>query len=176
MGQHGTDPGEEDVVAKVLVAYGSKMGGTAGIAEKVAEGLRSREHDVVLAPAGKVPRKVQFDGAVVGSGLYAGRWRREAVRLLRRLARAEAKPRAWLFHSGPLGDGHADDPQALPGKVQALAERLGAPDPVTFGGRLDPERAGAIGKAMARNGMAGDWRQLDQAEAWGGAIADELAG
>ena len=163
-------------MARVLVAYGSKMEGTAEIAGRVAEGLRARGHEVVLTPAGKVPRSASYDAVVVGSGLYAGRWRREAVRLVKRLARGETKPRVWLFHSGPLGDEHADEPQALPRKVQAPAARLGAPDVVTFGGRLDPDAAGAIGKAMARNGMAGDWRQLEQAEAWGRAIADELAG
>jgi len=161
-------------MAKVLVAYGTKMGGTAGIAERVAEALRSRGHDVALLPAGRVPRRARFDAAVVGSGLYAGRWRRDAARLLRRLARSEAGPRVWLFHSGPLGDEHAGDPMPLPPKVRKAAERLGAADVVTFGGSLDAERAGAIGKAMARNGMAGDWRQLEQAAAWGDAIADEL--
>ena len=166
----------EDDMAKVLVAYGTKMGGTKGIAERVAEALRSRGHQVTLAAAGDVPRKEQFDAAVIGSGLYAGRWRREAVRLLKRLARSGAAPRAWLFHSGPVGDEHAGDPQALPKKVQALAERLGAADVVTFGGRLEADAPGPIAKAMARNGMAGDWRQLDQAAAWGNAIADELGG
>jgi len=112
----------------------------------------------------------------VGSGLYAGRWRGDAVRLLRRLARPGAKPRVWLFHSGPLGDEHAGDPMPLPPRARKATERLGAADVVTFGGRLDPAVAGVMGKAMARNGMAGDWRQLDQAAAWGQAIADELRG
>jgi menaquinone-dependent protoporphyrinogen oxidase len=166
----------EDLMAKVLVAYETKMGGTAGIAERVAEALRSRGHEVILAPAGKVPRREQFDAAVVGSGLYAGRWRAGAVRLLKRLARSGREMPVWLFHSGPLGDEHADDPQAPPARVQALAERLGAHDVVTFGGRLAEGVQGFIAKAMARNGKAGDWRQLDQAAAWGNAIADELGG
>jgi menaquinone-dependent protoporphyrinogen oxidase len=168
---------QEDAMAKVLVAYGTKMGGTKGIAERVADALRSRGHEVTLAPAREVPRKAQFDAAVIGSGLYAGRWRREAVRLLQRLARSGGKPpRVWLFHSGPLGEDLADEPQPLPKKVQPLAERLEARDVVTFGGRLAEEAEGFIAKAMARNGKAGDWRDLDQAAAWGNAIADELGG
>ena len=164
-------------MAKVLVAYGSKMGGTAGIAARVADTLRGRGHQVTLAAAGKVPRRAAFDAAVVGSGLYAGRWRREAVRLLGRLARSAQKPsRVWLFHSGPLGDEHADDPVGLPKKVLASAERLGAEEVVTFGGRLPADAPGFVAKAMARNGMAGDWRRLDHAEAWANAIAGELAG
>lgn len=163
-------------MAKVLVAYGSKMGGTAGIAERLADTLRGRGHEVTLAPAGKAPRRERFDAVVVGSGLYAGRWRREAVRLLGRLARSGDKPsRVWLFHSGPLGDEHAEDPVGLPRKVQAAAERLGAEAVVTFGGRLDAAAPGFVAKAMARNGMAGDWRRLDHAAAWANTIAEELA-
>ena len=165
-------------MAKVLVAYGSKMGGTAGIAERVADTLRGRGHEVTLAPAGEVPRKAAWDAVVVGSGIYAGHWRREAVRLLKRLARAEARPaRVWLFHSGPLGDEHADDPEPLPAKVQALAQQLGAEDVVTFGGRFRAEDAtGLIAKAMAKGDVLGDWRRLDHAEAWANSIAGELAG
>ena len=33
-------------MAKVLVAYGSKMGGTEGIAARVADTLRGRGHEV----------------------------------------------------------------------------------------------------------------------------------
>jgi menaquinone-dependent protoporphyrinogen oxidase len=165
-------------MARVLVAYGSKMGGTAGIADRVADTLRGRGHQVTLAPAGEVPRGTAWDAAVVGSGLYAGRWRGEAVRLLKRLARSGEKPeRVWLFHSGPLGDEHADDPAALPKKVLRLAEKLSAEDVVTFGGRFREEDAsGFIARAMAKGGVLGDWRRLDHAEAWANAIAGSLAG
>jgi len=164
-------------MAKVLVAYGTKMGGTAGIADRVADTLRGRGHQVTLAPAGKVPRRMGWDAVVVGSGLYAGRWRGEAVRLLKRLARPGEKPeRVWLFHSGPLGDEHADDPVALPKKVQRLSAKLSAEDVVTFGGRLAADAGGFVAKAMARNDLAGDWRRLDHAEAWANSIAGSLPG
>lgn len=162
-------------MAKVLVAYGTKMGGTAGIAERVAEALRARGHAVTLLPAGRAGSAEGVEAAVVGSGLYAGRWRPEAVRLLRRLARTGGNLPLWLFHSGPLGDDLAEQPQPLPKAVLPLAERLGAHDVVTFGGRLPGDARGFIAKAMARNGKAGDWRQLDQAAAWANAIADDLA-
>jgi menaquinone-dependent protoporphyrinogen oxidase len=100
------------------------------------------------------------------------------VRLLKRLGRSGEKPaQVWLFHSGPLGDDHADDPVALPAKVQRLAERLGAEDVVTFGGRFREEDAsGFIAKAMAKGGVLGDWRRPDHAEGWANVIAGELAG
>lgn len=164
-------------MAEVLVAYGSKMGGTAAIATRVADTLRGRGHEVTLVAAGEAPKGMAWDAAIVGSGLYAGRWRRDAVRLLKRLSRAAPRPsRVWLFHSGPLGDEHAPDPVKLPGRVQAWAERLGAEDVVTLGGRLEADAPGFVAKGLARRGMAGDWRRLDHAEAWANAIAEELEG
>jgi len=158
---------------RVLVAYGSKRGGTAGIASKIAETLGERGFDVTLQPAGKVKVKKGYDAAVVGSALYAGRWRGEAVSLLKRLRRASGIP-VWLFHSGPLGDGRADEPQPVPGKVASLADQLGAPDVVTFPGRLPMDAKGFIAKAMVRNGKGGDWRDFEQIEAWASMIADTL--
>ena len=165
-------------MAEVLVAYGSKMGGTAGIAERIAETLRGRGHQVTLAAAGEAPKDRAWDAVVLGSGLYTGHWRREAVDLLKHLARSPQKAgRVWLFHSGPLGDEHADDPEPVPAKVQALAARLGAEEVVTFGGRFRAEdAAGFIAKAMAKGNVLGDWRRLDHAEAWANVIAGELAG
>jgi menaquinone-dependent protoporphyrinogen oxidase len=161
-------------MARVLVAYGTKMGGTAGIAERIAQVLAERGHEAVLTPPAKLSGR--FDAAVVGSALYAGRWRSGPVKALRRLARQHPPPPTWLFHSGPLA-GDADEPQELPKGVASLAARLGARDVVTFGGRLDEEHAsGWIARAMIRNGKGGDWRDLDGVAAWAHAVADEIAG
>jgi menaquinone-dependent protoporphyrinogen oxidase len=157
---------------RVLVGYGSKMGGTTGIAEKIAETLSERGLDVTLVPAGKAKAKQGFDAAGVGSALYAFRWQGEAVRLLRRLQRAGV-PRVWLFHSGPLGD-EADEPQKVPGPVARLVEALRAEDVVTFGGRLTEDAEGSIAKAMVRNGKGGDWRDFEQIGAWASNIAHAL--
>jgi menaquinone-dependent protoporphyrinogen oxidase len=158
---------------RVLVAYGSKMGGTAGIAAKVAEILSERGCEVTLRPAGQAKIAEGYDAAVIGSALYANRWRKEAVSLLKRLRRAGGIP-VWLFHSGPLGDERADDPQPVPKTVASLADALGAEDVVTFPGRLPVDATGFIAKAMVRNGKGGDWRDFEQIGAWAAMIADSL--
>ena len=145
-------------MAKVLVAYGSKMGGTAGIAERVADTLRGRGHQVTLAPAGEVPRGTAWDAAVVGSGLYAGHWRREAVRLLEapRPARARSRGGCGSSTAGPWATSTPTTPSPCPRRCRRLAERLGAEDVVTFGGRFRAEDAsGLIAKAMAQGQRAG---------------------
>ena len=159
---------------RVLVAYGSKMGGTKGIAEAIADTLRQRGFGVTLTEASGVPKRETFDAAVVGSALYMTRWRRSAVGLLKRLA-AQGGARVWAFHSGPLGDDQADDPQKPPRKVAALIEQLGAEDVVTFGGILAADAKEFPASAMAKK-LAGDWRDMEQVTAWANHIADELGG
>ena len=68
---------------QVLVAYGSVMGSTAEIAEWIAEELRRAGLQVVVCDATTAPSPNGFQAVVVGSAVYHGRWRPEAVRFLR---------------------------------------------------------------------------------------------
>ena len=160
-------------MARVLVAYASKRGGTEGIARMIAERLGERGVEADLVEAGRVKKPDGYDAVVLGSALYGGRWQRHAVRALKRIARAKARPPVWLFHSGPLGDEAADEPQAPTARVERLAEEIGA-DIVTFGGRLADDAEGFIAKAMVRNGKGGDWRDPEQIRGYADAIADGL--
>lgn len=158
---------------RVLVAYGTKMKGTAGIAEAIGNDLRGHRLDVTVLDAADVT-DLDYDAALVGSAIYALRWRAEAVRLLKRLARSGTRIPVWLFHSGPVGDDEASEPQELPRKVAKLAERLDVRDVATFGGRIPASGGGPIAAAMARDGKAGDWRDFESIAEWADGIADAL--
>jgi menaquinone-dependent protoporphyrinogen oxidase len=146
-------------MARVMVAYASKRGGTEEIGERIAHELRAAGHEVTAGPCRTVRPTSDYDAAVVGSCLYGGRWPRGAVGMVKRAARTGTP--VWLFHSGPLGDDNAGEPQDLPKAVKRILPRLDLQAAVTFGGRLDEEPGGFIAGAMARNGLAGDWRDLD---------------
>lgn len=62
-----------------LVAYASKMGATREIAEAVGTELLAADHRVSVASAGNVGDVRGYDAVVLGSAVYAGRWRGEAV-------------------------------------------------------------------------------------------------
>jgi menaquinone-dependent protoporphyrinogen oxidase len=176
--QHGSDKPsrvEEPDVARVLVAHASKRGGTAGIATRIADELRAAGHDVTACPAGAARLRSGYEAAVVGSCLYGGRWSRPAALLVKKLAATDLP--VWLFHSGPLGDERAGEPQDLPRAVERHRDRLQLRDAVTFGGRLEENPGGFIAGAMARNGNAGDWRDLDGRVAeWARGLAAALPG
>lgn len=160
-------------MTRVLVAFGSKMGGTAGIAACIAETLQERGLEVSLLPARKVQRLDGYDAVLVGSAIYTSRWRPEAVRLLQRMARSGIRPPTWLFHSGPLEVAEKPEAQPLPDEVKPWAAQLDTQEVRIFGGRLPEHPKGFVAKMMAKT-RAGDWRDLQAVTAWASGIADIL--
>jgi menaquinone-dependent protoporphyrinogen oxidase len=160
-------------MAEILVAYATKMGATKEIAEVIAARIRSAAHEVTVLDAADVDSVEPYKAVVLGSALYAARWRPEAVKFLKRNAPALARQPVWLFHSGPLGSDLSA--QKAPPKVRELATRIGADQPTTFGGRLTPQTAvGFFAKKMAQGSMAGDYRDWDEIELWANHIAEQL--
>jgi menaquinone-dependent protoporphyrinogen oxidase len=165
-------------MSRTLVAYASKMGGTEGIARAVADGLRGAGLEVDLARAEDVRDLEPYGSVILGSAIYAGRWRRPARRLLRLLVadkRIDHPVRVWLFQSGPTGPDKAGTSVPAPAKVAAQAIALGADQPTTFGGRIEPATAkGFLATSMAKGDLAGDYRDFGQIAAWARGIAADL--
>jgi hypothetical protein len=61
-------------MAKVLVVYGSRHGGTQGIAERIGEVLTSEGLEARVESAEHVRDIGAPDAVVIGSGVYMGRW------------------------------------------------------------------------------------------------------
>jgi len=161
-------------MTRVLVAYATKMGGTKEIAEAIGDEFRRAQLAVVVANARDVANTDGFDALVLGSAVYTGRWRREAVRVLAQHADHEKAIPTWLFQSGPCG---ADAAKQLPApqKVSRLAAMVGADPPVTFGGRLLQETAkGFLANKMAKGPLAGDFRDFERIRGWADDISVQL--
>lgn len=158
----------------VLVAYGSKRGGTAGLAEMIGDALRDAGHEVSVEAARRVRGLDGVQAAVVVGGLYANRWHRDARVFTARHRRALAEIPVWLVASGPLDD--SADAGTIPpvAHVAAAAARIGARGEVTFGGFLAPDAKGFPASAMAKNGKAGDWRNEDHIRTWVAQVHAEL--
>lgn len=157
----------------VLVTYGSKRGGTKGLAEMVADDLREDGFEVEIGPAREIKRFEAYDAVVVGGSLYASRWHRDAKRFVKRHSAKLRSVPTFFFSSGPLDDS-ASKTEVPPVKaVQQLMDRVGATGHVTFGGRLAPDAKGFPASAMAKK-MAGDWRDAGHVRAWVSSIEPEL--
>jgi menaquinone-dependent protoporphyrinogen oxidase len=158
---------------RVLVAYGSERGGTAGLAEMIAEELHAAGVGAVARPAAEVRRLDGYDAVVVAGAVYAGRWHKDARRFVREHADGLRRRSVWLASSGPLDDSAAStDVPAVP-FVKRVARSLGVQGHVTFGGRLAPDAAGFLAHAMAKQ-HAGDWRDRDHVRRWVESVAEEM--
>lgn len=159
--------------ARVLVAYATKLGSNAEIAEVIAQVLRDAGHDASAHPAREVRGLDGWDAVVLGSAIYAAHWQKDARRFVARLRDPLRERPVWLFSSGPLDArlARADLPithhgAEITGDLDARAHR-------TFGGRL---LAGApIDPHVLATHPIGDFRDWDAIRAYARWIAVELS-
>lgn len=175
---------------KVLVAHASRHGATEGIAQRIAERLRSEGLDTDLRPAAQVDRVDLYDAVVVGASAYAFHWLKDATTFVRHNRDVLANRATWLFSSGPLGTDRVDPktgkdllatmvPREFPGFDTEIHPR----EEKVFFGAWDPSAPpiGAMEKIMnlfpaaARKAMpGGDFRDWDEIDGWATHIASEL--
>jgi menaquinone-dependent protoporphyrinogen oxidase len=170
---------EDEMEKKVLVAYATKYGATAEIAEKVGQVLSQAGLRTDVLPADRVSDLSPYKAVVLGSAVYVGRWRKEAATFLKANEKVLAERPVWLFSSGPTGEG---DPVELtkgwrfPGALPPLADRIQPRDIALFHGAADVKRLNLIERWMIKNVKApfGDFRDWDAITSWATVIADDL--
>ncbi|MFI0724132.1 flavodoxin domain-containing protein [Streptomyces sp. NPDC021224] len=168
---HGGAGAEAPVV---LVAYASRNGGTAEIAGWIGAALAAEGVEAVVRPAAAVRDLPPVRAVVLGSGLYGGRWLREATRFARRHRTALASLPVWLFSSGPLDAPAARSRLPPTTAVRHLADRVDAAGHATFGGRLVPGARGPVARMILARGQGGDFRDPERISAWARDIAAQV--
>jgi menaquinone-dependent protoporphyrinogen oxidase len=160
---------------RVLIAYGSKRGGTAGLARMIGDEFARAGFVVDVRPARQVGSVADADVVVIAGALYAFRWHRDVRHFAKRFTDQLRERPVWLVASGPLDDSAVAGELAPVRQVAAVMDRLGARGQVTFGGRLEPDAKGFPARAMAKK-SAGDWRDADHVHRWVAAVVGALAG
>ena len=173
---------------KVLVAYASRHGATAGIAERIAERLHTEGFDTTCLTVGEAKDLEVYDAFVIGSAAYMFHWLKDATRFVRRNREILARRPVWLFSSGPLGTDLVDDRgqdvlvSTRPKEFEELESLVDIQGDHVFFGAWDPD---AKPKGMAERFMrfmpaakdglpTGDFRDWDIIETWAGEIGDVL--
>jgi menaquinone-dependent protoporphyrinogen oxidase len=164
---------------KVLVAYASKHGMTAEIAERIGAVVRGQGFDVDVAAADRAKDPAGYRAVVLGSGVYAGMWRRPAAKFLKSHAAELARRPVWLFSSGPTGDGDLGtllQGWTFPRGLQPFADRVKPRGVTVFRGAFDEKKAGCLERWIIRKVKApfGDFRDWPAIEAWARGIAAAL--
>ena len=164
---------------QVLVAYGTKYGATAEIAERIGQVLREAGLGAEVQAADRAGDPGRYDAVVLGSALYMGQWRKEAAKFLKENEATLAQKPVWVFSSGPTGEGTVEELMAgwsFPGSLKPVAERIKPRDMTIFHGVADESKMGRLDAWVLKRVKAGigDFRDWDVIEAWAKAIAEEL--
>ncbi|MGA8048056.1 MAG: flavodoxin domain-containing protein [Dermatophilaceae bacterium] len=172
----------------ILVAYATRHGSTAEIAEHIATTLTGKGHEALARPVEEVTGLDGYDAVVLGGAAYMFHWLKPAVRFAKKHRDELAAQPVWLFSSGPLGTDLVDAEgrdvleTTRPREFDDLTALLRPRGEQVFFGAYDPE-AEPIGLAerftrrlpAARDSMpAGDFRDWDAITVWAEQIAEEL--
>jgi menaquinone-dependent protoporphyrinogen oxidase len=158
---------------RVLVTVASKHGATFEIAEVISDALSLRGLDSVTMSVEDATLD-GFDAVIIGSAVYAGRWRTTATNFVHHHEqRLRAMP-VWLFSSGPIGD--PPRPAEAPADVADLVSASGARDHRVFAGMLDKRQLGFAERAVVAvlHTPISDFREFSQVRAWADDIAEAL--
>jgi menaquinone-dependent protoporphyrinogen oxidase len=173
---------------RVLIAYASRHGATAGIADRIAARLGDLGLDAESHEVKEVEDVDGYDAFVIGSAAYMFHWLKEATVFAKRHHAVVAARPVWLFSSGPVGTDLVDKEgndvleTSRPKEFVELEPILHPRDMRVFFGAWDPD---APSKGMAERVFrmmpvskevlpAGDFRDWDAIDAWAEEIAAEL--
>ena len=164
----------------ILVAYASKHGATAEIAEKIGEVLQAAGLPAQVLPVEGVKDLEPYTAIVLGSAVYFGRWLKGAIAFLESHEAALSARPVWLFSSGPTGEG---DPVELlqgwnfPDGQQEVVDRLQPRAVAVFHGALDPADLDEVERSLIKSIKAplGDFRDWQAVTDWAKGIAESLA-
>lgn len=160
---------------RVLIAYESRHGGTRGIANRLADGLRERGIVADVRQAEAVQNLAPYAAVILGSAVCMGRWMPGASRFLERFEAPLGDLPLWIFSSGPLGD------SGTPGETPVTHQQVLSVRQVRghriFHGRLDPHGLGFAERLVAKSvhAPAGDFRDWRAIAAWADEIGREVA-
>ena len=165
---------------KVLIAYGSKYGSTAEIAQAIGQVLEESGLEADVRSAETVADVTPYQAVVLGSGVYAGSWRKEAAQFLESHQAELAQRPVWLFSSGPSGQG---DPVELldgwrfPEAQKPIADRISPRDMAVFHGNIDRDKLNLAERLIVKavKGEFGDFRDWDAIRTWAADIASTLS-
>ena len=178
-----------EVWLRVLVVYGTRWGGTVGVAEKIADALRKADFVVNVVNARKSPTDIDaYDLVIVGSGIRADKWTKETLKFLEENAAVLRGKKTALFVSCQMADREEEAREkAKDAYLVKIAEQYWL-RPVSFGffgGLMDFKKSHGLlvdiivrvnGRNLRKNGLDTrrvlDTRDWEQIEAW----ALEVAG
>jgi menaquinone-dependent protoporphyrinogen oxidase len=157
------------MAARILVAYASKTGSTAEIAQAVGKELQSAGYGIDVAEMKTVSSLAGYNAVIIGGPLYMGKVVGDVGKFVGRNRDALAKLPVAAFTVGiaPV----SKDPAQVENAMKMLHTALAPLQPVAevvFAGRMDPTKLSFIQRKMTEMAKSpvGDFRDWDAIARW----------
>jgi menaquinone-dependent protoporphyrinogen oxidase len=131
---------EENMTAKILLAYATSYGSTQEVAQSMAETLRGCGIEIDIEPAKKVKELSGYSMVILGAPLYMFHWHQDALHFLKHYRSALVSLPMAIFAIGPF---HNTEEELKSAREQLDKERVKfdwlRPAAVeVFAGKFDP--------------------------------------
>jgi menaquinone-dependent protoporphyrinogen oxidase len=164
---------------RTLIAYASRAGATADVAERIGDVLRYHALDVDVRSVKDVTSFEGYDCLIAGSAIWAGKPLPEMLRFLKDHRDAIAHvPVAYFILCDTLREYTPANRQIALGYAAPLRKVKEPIELGMFAGRRDFSTTNPIVRWLLMRvvGLAeGDWRNWEQITAWAGGLARQLA-
>lgn len=162
---------------RILVAYATRYGSTADVAEAIGDELRKAGADVDVKPVGEVRDLSPYGAAVIGSPIYMGKWLPEPqVFVERNQQRLRTIPVAFFAVGLTVTE---KDPEILRKAEASMDSVRTLVSPVEVGvfpGRLESNGLSFADRTIIKliRAKTGDFRDLGAVRAWAQAVHRKL--
>lgn len=157
------------MAARILVAYATRNGSTAEIAQAVGKELKSSGYTVDVTEMKTVPSVAGYNAVILGGPLYMGSVVKEVAKFVGQYREQLTKLPVAAFAVGLAPKN--PDPGAMEQAKAALKQSVEPLNPlaeIVFAGKLDPAKLSFIQRKMTElvKVPAGDFRDWAAIAAW----------
>jgi menaquinone-dependent protoporphyrinogen oxidase len=171
-------PGTKDMGRRVLVAYASKAGSTAQVADAVARRLADAGLTVDVRRARNVRSMDGYAAVIVGSAIRAGRWLSEASGFVKNHREAlAARKTAFFTLCMTLQQDTPEHREKVAAYLKPVREILEPDEIEFFAGKMDYRKLALAPRLIVKHMRVpeGDFRDWHAIGAWADALGNEMA-
>jgi menaquinone-dependent protoporphyrinogen oxidase len=172
-----SDCGEGNPMSNILVAYASRCGSTAEVAQAIGQELCSRGQAAEVRSVEDVADLSAYDAVVVGSAIRMGRWLPAATAFVQQNQAALAnKPVAFFTVHMLATDDSPGSRQQRAGYTAAEHALVHPALEAFFAGEIDPQKLNLVDRLMVKmvKSPVGDLRDWETIRGWADKVAGEV--
>lgn len=158
---------------RILIAYASRAGSTAGVADAIGAAIKLRGLNVDIQQVTAKPSADRYDAIILGSAVRMGGWLPEMVEFIKtNQAVLQSRPVA-LFTVHMLNTGADETSRAARrAYVNSIRPLVDPVDEVFFAGKIELDHLSFVDRLMVKmvKSPIGDFRDWDSIRAWSSAV------